>query len=182
MSETILDDIPSPKKAEEIILNRMNAIGYAQQNAYNNYQQNQYNQQPYPQQQKYQQNPYNQNYQQQYDNNQQQYYNNQQQYNQQSTYPQQANYNPQSNYNPQPNYQPVNEQYQQDDFVDDECIQPDHSQENVSDYNEGYLEEVIAQERPVDNWEENNQYQSPQELDKEQIFKKHNQMFKRHNK
>lgn len=166
MSETILDDIPSPKKAEEVILNRMNTVGFAQQNTYNNYQQNPYNQQNQYSQQDYQQPPN---------------YNQQQNVNQQQYNPQ-ANYNPQSNYNSQPNYPPVNEQYMQDDFTDDECIQPDHTQENVPYYNEGYNEEIITPERPIENWEQNNQYQSSQELDKEQIFKKHNQMFKRHNK
>ena len=192
MSETILDDIPSPKKAEEIILNCMNAVGFAQQNTYNNYQQNPYNQQNYQQQPNYNpQNQYNhQNYQQQPNPNQQNQYNPQNQYNQQNyqqhgpnqQYNQQFNYNPQNNYNPQPNYQPINEKYSQEDFTDEECIQPDHTQENVSYYDEGYEGEVITPERQEENWQQNNQYQSSQELDKEQIFKKHNQMFKRHKK
>ena len=162
MSETILDDIPSPKNVEEIILTQMNNIGFGNQNTYMN---NNFEQQGY--QQQYQQ----------------------PNYPPQSNYNQQPNYQPQSNYNQQPNYQPQNQQ----NYMDEGYIQPDHYDEYRQDYSqdnyledEGFIQPDHNQYDETNNvsvkerWEDNrNNYQSRQ-LDKEEILRKHDEMFKRH--
>ena len=175
VSETILDDIPSPKKVEEIILTCINNMGFANQNTYNNYQQPGYNQQYqqpiYQQQPNYQQQPI---YQQQ-PNYQQQGYNQQYQQpnNQQPNYEQQANYNM-----PYQEDEYTNSDYNQNSY-DEDCIQPERNEYN--DYNDDYEEDVITPERrDYERTEKTRKYS--QELDKELILRKHNQMFKRHKK
>ena len=175
VSETILDDIPSPKKVEEIILTCINNMGFANQNTYNNYQQPGYNQQYqqpiYQQQPNYQQQPI---YQQQ-PNYQQQGYNQQYQQpnNQQPNYEQQANYNM-----PYQEDEYTNSDYNQNSY-DEDCIQPERNEYN--DYNDDYEEDVITPERrDYERTEKTRKYS--QELDKEQILRKHNQMCKRHKK
>lgn len=178
MSETVLDDIPSPRDAEEIILNRMNAIGFINQNAYMN---NSYQQQPNYNPQ-FQQPNYNLQYQQ--PNYQQQGYNPQYQ---QLNYEQQS-YNPQYQ---QPNYNP--QQYQQNEGY----IQPDHNQTSNTYADNGYIQPeqyypeneykgyeedvIIPDKSPDEEWTEKRN-KSSQELDKEQIFRKHDEMFKKYKK
>lgn len=195
VSETILDDIPSPKKVEEIILTCINNMGFANQNTYNNFQQPGYNQQyqqpNYQQQPIYQQQPNYQgqpNYQQQPIYQQQPNYQ-QQGYNQQYQQPnnqQQPNYEQQPNFEQQVNYNvayPENDEYTNPDYnqnsYDEDCIQPEHNEYN--DYNDDYEEDVITPERRDYERTEKTRNYSP-ELDKEQILRKHNQMFKRHKK
>lgn len=153
MSETILDDIPSPKKVEDIIITNVNKNPYSnmgyypnQPNYNNPYPNQQGNYNPYPNQQgSY--NPY---------PNQQGSYN---------PYPNQVNYeqNPnQGNYNPN-----VQENYQ--------YIQP----EDNNSYND---DDVIIPDRQYDEVYENRQSNSNAKLNKEEIFRKHDEMFKRHKK
>lgn len=138
MSETILDDIPSPKKVEDIIITNVNKNSFTNQNVYPNqpYANNQY-----PNQQ-VNYNPYNQQ-----PNN--EFYQQNQQPNPQNIYP---------NQNIQENYQ---------------YIQPDHDQE----------EDVIIPERQENTatYDNRQEYLKPK-LDKEEVFRKHDEMFKRHKK
>lgn len=166
VSETILDDIPSPRKAEEIILERMNSFGYNQNTYINNgYQQPVYGPQYQPGG-----------------------------YSPQGGYYRQGGYNPQQQqgYNQQP--------YQQQGYTPQSndnqgYIQVDHNQTSTNSYDEGYIqvdhgydgngyydEDVIIPDRPQENrWENNNTIPS-QELDKEQILRKHDAMFKKYKK
>jgi hypothetical protein len=150
VSETILDDIPSPKEAEEIILTRMNAIGFGNQNTYINagYQQTHYNQQN----QYMQQNPYNQS---------------------NSSYYQQD----QGYIQPEHDYEDVN-YTQQGNYSDPDCIQPEHNQNN-NQYYTNNENDMGPQEYYNNNWE-NKTIKSTKKLDKDQILKKHDEMFKRH--
>ena len=152
MSETILDDIPSPKEVEEIIVTNVNKYPYVNPNVYPN--QAYYNN-PYPNQQ-VNNNPYPN---QQVNNN---------QYNQQPAYDSYPN----QQTNPQQEYNTQNTQKQY------KYIKPDD--ENNS-YNE-IDDEVIIPDRQTDE-RHKEKYNTPQhKLDKEEVFRKHDQMFKRHKK
>lgn len=146
MSDTILDDIPSPRKAEDIIVKYVNNNSFTNQNVYPN----------------------------------QPYYNNQ--------YPnQQVNYNPynqQPNYGPNPNQQayPQNGYENQNVQENYQYIQPDH--ENIADNNYGDMDEdVIIPDRQEKefNYDDREEYIKPK-LNKEEIFRKHDEMFKRRKK
>lgn len=138
-SETILDDIPSPKNVEEIILTNLNNIGFVNQNTYmnNQYPPNQYQQQP--------------NYSQQYSK----------QY--------------QENISPKQNL----DNYQYD--YNGEYVQQE--QNNDGHYFNNSYDDVITPEKPVrEKWNNNKEKKSAKTLDKDEILKKHDDMFKRHNK
>lgn len=145
LSETILDDIPSPKKVEDIIINCVNNNSFTNQNVYpNNYQQ--YNN-PYP--------------------NQQGNYNNQ--------YNQQGNYNNQYP-NQQNNYGPQN---MGDDY---QYIQPDHNDINQVQYYATENDVITPDRQEQEIKYENRNTFSKSKPNKEEVFRKHDEMFKRHKK
>lgn len=164
ISDTVLYDIPSPKKVEDIILSRLDSIGFGNQNYMNSNYQQQPNYNP-----QYQQPEYNPQYQ-------------QQRYNPQN---QQAGYNgqyQQTNYQQDPGYIQPDHNMTNDDYNSNyqqqEYIQPEPEQ-----YDNNYDDEVITPERQVqDRWDDGRQTKSTQKLDKNQILRKHDQMFKKHKK
>lgn len=134
MSETVLDDIPSPKKIEDIIITNVNKTNYSNQNSYMNN-----------------------NYQQRYD----QDYINRQEYVREQ-YPNSQSYNQQY---------PDNEQYTDNQTYNQQNYDNSQSYQHNNENNTHYFQE---QEKPK-------QYNKKQ-LNKEEILKKHDEMFKRHKK
>lgn len=134
VSETILDNIPHPREAEEIILTRMNANSYANQNTFNNYPNN-----PQPNQ-----------------------------YPDQNMQPNQYMNNNQTQYTITPEeYTQTNIQY------DDE--------EEVHYFNDD-LETITPEHNQHINWDKKSEERPKQEWNKEEVFRKHDAMFKKHRK
>ncbi|WP_323736501.1 PH domain-containing protein [Methanosphaera sp. ISO3-F5] len=166
MSDTILDDIPAPKKVEEIIVTNVNKNSFTNQNVYPNNQT--YYNGPYPNQQA--NIPY---------NNQQMngQYNNQQM---PGPYPNQQQ-NPQYNNQQQNQQNNYNNQNTQENY---QYIQPDHDNKEKHHYlkHDEDDEVIIPDKQTRKQMYENREKYSTQKINKEEVFRKHDEMFRKHKK
>ncbi len=179
-SETVLDNIPNPKKVENIIMDQVNSLHY---NNESNQNQEYNNNRGYNQNQGYQ--DYNQN--QEYNNN-RGYNQNQgyQDYSQNQEYNNNRGYKQNSRYNNQVHdqYQDYDDQnYDQNQDYNDQSYDQDQEYQDYSQ-NQGYNKNKKSSFIGYKNkWKNNSgKYHKTKDMDKETVIQRHQQQFKKYKK